>query len=324
MKKQIRKFRRELRIAGIALVIATAGALVYFELRFAVLRTSPRVDLAGLAKDSSIIAVINPELAIDQLRPLLNERAGFAVPEWIVRRVLPYGATIVTASDYDKAEVGLTVFLNPRRLGPPIRREINAIGLQASVPEIRWAQEGVVEGGPGVLSASGTVPMEAEAQEAAWYLWKQSVKPGAIPFQGAHFIEVVMDNRDGGAYLAVASILHAFDIVLDESETDISLSSLKFVIKARLSIDVTPTDLLVFRLTIEVRPEAVNRLGVINLKVGIDELLAEVSKTLLKEHEIAFEGESAWNENVMIFRYRLKGASKALRLAMDGELFDSP
>ncbi len=321
MRNLIKKFKRELRIAAIALLIALAGAVVYFELRFAVLRTSPQVDLAGLAKDSSIVAVINPELAIDQLRPLLNERAGFAVPDWIVRRVLPYGATIVTASDYDKAEVGLTLFLNPRRFGPPIRRGINAIGLQSSLPEIQWAPEGVVERGPGVLSASGTVPMEPEAQEAAWYLWKQSFKPAAIPFQGAHFIEVVMDNRDGGAYLAVASILHAFDIVLDEGETDISLSSLKFVTKARMSIDVAPPDFLVFRLAIEIRPDAVNRLGVINLKVGIDELLTGWGETLLAEHEIPFEGKSDWDENVMLFHYRLKGASKALRLAIDGELF---
>ena len=151
-------------------------------------------------------------------------------------------------------------------------------------------------------------------------MWKQSFKPAAIPFQGAHFIEVVMDNRDGGAYLAVASILHAFDIDLNESETDISLSSLKFVTKARMSIDVTPTDLLLFRLAIEVRPDAVNRLGVINLKVGIEELFTQWSETLLTEHEITVEGKSDWNENVMLFHYRLNGASKALRLAIDGEL----
>ena len=323
MTNPLKKFRRELRVAAIAFAIALFAGTVYLELRFAVFRASPRVDLAGLAEDpsTSIVVVINPELAMDQLRPLLNERAGFAVPNWIVRRILPYAVTIVTASDYDNAKVDLTVFLNPRRFGPPIQREVNAIGLQSSVPEIQWAPEGLIERGPGVFSVSGSVPMEPEAQEAAWYLWNQSFKPSAIPFQGAHFIEVVMDNRDGGAYLAVASILHAFDIDLDEGETDISLSSLKFVTKARMSIDVTPTDLLLFRLAIEVRPDAVNRLGVINLKVGIEELLAEWSERLFTEHEIVLEGKNEWNENVMLFQYRLKGASKALRLAIDGELF---
>ena len=88
-----------------------------------------------------------------------------------------------------------------------------------------------------------------------------------------------------------------------------------------MSIDVTPPDLLLFRLAIEVRPDAVNRLGVINLKVGIEELLAEWSERLFTEHEIVLEGKNEWNENVMLFQYRLKGASKALRLAIDGELF---
>ena len=322
MKNPIKKFRRKLKIAAIALAIALVAAATYLELRFDVLRSSPRVDLAGLTDDPSIIAVINPEFALDQLRPLLSERAGFTVPDWIVRRVLPYEATVVTASDYDAAEVDLTVFLNPRRLGPAIQGEVNAVGLQSSFPEIQWAPEGLMEGGPGVYSVSGAVPMEAEAQEAAYYLWKQSFKPADIPFQGAHFIEVVMDNRDGGAYLAVASILHAFDINLDESETDISLSSLKFVIMARMYLDVTPTDLLLFQLAIEVRPDAVNRLGVINLKVGIDELLTEWGETLRTEHGITLDGKSDWNENVMLFHYRLNSASKALRLAIDGELFD--
>ena len=163
--------------------------------------------------------------------------------------------------------------------------------------------------------------MESEAKEAAWYLWKQSFKPAPLPFEGRHFIEVAMDNRDGGAYLAIASLLHAYDIKLDESQTDISLSSLKFVIKARMLVDITPADILVMRLTLEIRPDAVNRLGVINLKVGIEEVLVEWGENLSSEHGIPFEVKSAWDGNVIHFNYRIKGAGKVIRLAMDGELF---
>lgn len=317
----MKRFRRELRIAAAVAAIALLAGTIYVEVRYALIRTSPRVDLAELAGEPSIIVVIDPASVIDQITPLISERAGFPVPAWVVRRALPHEVTVVTSSDYDDEEVDITLFINPRHFGPAIKREVNAAGLQPHVPEIQWAPEGLVERGPGALSVSGTVPMEPEAQEAAWYLWNQSFKPAPIPFQGTHFIEIHMYNIDGGAYLAVASILRAFDISLDKSQTDISLSSLKFVTNARMYIDVTPTDLLLCRLAIEVRPDAVNRLGVINLKVGIDELLTEWGDTLSNEHGIALDGKSEWKDNVMLFNYRLKGAGKALQLALDGELF---
>ena len=317
----MKRFKRELRIAAALLAIALVAAAIYVEIRYALIRTSPRVDLAELADDPSIIAVINPALALEQIRPLITERAGFPVPDWIVRRVLPYEATVVTISNYDDDEIDLTLFLNLRRFGPAIERQVNAAGLRQIVPEIHWNQDGLVEISPGVLSAAGSVPMELEAQEAAWFLWSQKFKPTSMPFQGTHFIEVVMDNRDGGAYLAVASILQAFDISLDKSQTDISLSSLKFVTKARMYVDITPADLLLCHLAIEVRPDTVNRLGVINLKVGIDELMSQWGETLSKEHGLTLEGKSSWNDNVMLFNYRLKSAGKALQLALNGELF---
>ena len=102
----------------------------------------------------------------------------------------------------------------------------------------------------------GTVPMEPEAHEAAWYLWKQSFKPAPLRLEGGHFIEVVMDNRDGGAYLSVASILHAFDIKPNEAETDISLSSLKFVTQSRMHADILNDGSLTMYLSITIKPEA--------------------------------------------------------------------
>ncbi len=317
----MKRFRRELRIAAALVAVALLAGTIYVEIRYALIRTSPRVDLAELAGEPSIIVVIDPASVIDQITPLISERAGFPVPDWIVRRALPYEVTIVTSSDYDDEEVDITLFLNPRHFGPAIKREVNAAGLQPIVPEIQWAPEGLVERGPGALSVSGAVPMEPEAQEAAWYLWNQSFKPAPIPFQGTHFIEIAMYNMDGGAYLAIASLLQAFDITLDKSQTDISLSSLKFVTKAHMSVDVTPTDMLRCRLAIEVRPDAVNRLGVINLKVGIDGLLTQWGEGLSDGDGIALEGKSEWKDNVMVFNYRLKGAGKALQLALNGELF---
>ncbi len=317
----MKKILRIARIAAILLAIALLLVGAYIEFRLQILRTSPQVDLSRIAAESSIVAVVRPELAIDQIESILSERVGFDVPRWIIRRALPFQAAFVTSSDYDDSEVDLTVFLNPRHFSQELQDRLNERGIQSISPRIQWAEAGIVADTAGVLQAHGAVAMETEAQEAAWYLWKQSFKPAPLPFRGQHFIEVVMDNRDGGAYLAVASLLHAFDIKLDKDQTDISLSSLKFVTESRMLVDITPEDVLVLRLSIEVRPDAVNRLGVINFKVGITELIVGWGEMLTTEYALPFEGESSWDENVMHFDYRVKGATKVMELAMEGKLF---
>ncbi len=317
----MKKIFRIARIAAILLAVTLLVVGAYVEFRLQVLRRSPEVDLSRIAAESSIVAVVRPELAIDQIESILSERVGFSVPRWIVRRALPFQAAIVTSSDYDDSEVDLTAFLNPRHFGKELQGRLNKRGIQSILPEIQWAEAGIVTETPGVLQAQGAVAMETEAQEAAWYLWKQSFKPAPLPFKGQHFIEVVMDNRDGGAYLAVASLLHAFGIKLDEDQTDISLSSLKFVTESRMLVDIAPEDILVLRLSIEIRPDAVNRLGVINFKVGITELIVGWGEMLTTEYALPFEGESSWDENVMHFNYRVKGATKVMQIAMEGKLF---
>lgn len=316
----MKTFKKLLGIAALALVVTALVFAVFIELRFSAFRASPRVDRATLIEHPSIVFIVDPNTVREQIVAAVQEQVGYGVPAWLIERVLPYEISVMTWSDYDRNKVDLTLFINPRRLDPAIAQQVNKAGLQSLVPKIQWAAEGLVQRSPGVLTARGSVQMEPEAEEAAWFLWKQSFKAAAVPVEGGHFIEIVMDNRDGGAYLAVASLLQAFEIELDATETDISLSSLKFVLKARMHVDLTPGDTLLLSFTIEVRPDAVNRLGVINLKVGIDELFALWGETLKREHDITLVGESEWEGNVMEFRYRIGNARKMIQLAINREL----
>ena len=316
----MKTFKKLLPIAALIVVVTTLVFGLFIELRFSVLRSSPKVDRTTLLEHPSVVAIIDPNTVKAQIAAAVRERIGYPVPRWLIESVLPHEISLMTQSDYDQNEVDLTFFINPRRGDPAIAQQINKAGLQSLVPKVQWASEGLVRQSSGVLTARGTVPMEPEAQEAAWFLWNQSFKAAPVPVEGGHFIEIVMDNRDGGAYLAVASLLQAFDIEMDKTQTDISLSSLKFILKARMHVDVTSGDTLMLSFTIVVRPEAVNRLGVINLKVGIDELFTRWGETLASKHDITLVGQSEWEENVMEFRYRISDARKMIRLAINREL----
>ena len=317
----MKKFRRALRIGGLTVLLLLFVTAMFIEWRYGLFRTAPRIDRSTLVSGPGIVVIFDPAKASTQIAELVRERAGFAVPLWAIERALPYEAAIMAGPDHDRSEIDLTCFINPRRLGPALVRELNAASIETRVPEIRWSSEGVSRASPGVVTLEGTVPMEPEAQEAAYYLWNQSFKPTPLEPAGGHLLEVIADNRDGGAYLAVASLLHAYDINLDEKETDISLSSLKFVLKGHLTADIVSADALVVRFTIDVRPDAIDRLGVINLKVGIDELFNEWGARLARDHGITLAGGSRWNDTVMEFTYRLNHPVDVIRLAFKGELF---
>jgi hypothetical protein len=131
---------------------------------------------------------------------------------------------------------------------------------------------------------------------------------------------MVMDNRRGHAFLVVASMLEAFDIHLDAEKTDISLSSLQFVREARLTADLTRSDSLRIRFVLEILPDDIEKLGVVNLKVGIDELFEEIGTRWRRDHGLRLEGESAWDGTRIVYEYRLSSARKAFHLLVTDQL----
>jgi len=315
--------KKILKLCGVlafALVVLAVIAAVILEARFSVLRSAPRVDRLSVVEGPSIMAVVNPQALSERMATQLRERVGFWVPNWIVRRALPYEVTLLTASDYDDQEIDLTFFVNAPHFASAMVSGVKRASLEERFERIDWAADGVTKTAAGAFTVGGTVPMEDEAQETAWYLWKQSFKPAPMPVEGGHLVEVVMDNRDGGAYLAVASLLHALDMEPDPVETDISLSSLKFVTESHLFADVLQHGELRTILSIEIKPEAVKRLGVLNLKGGIDELMQAWAERLQERHEIGLTGSSRWDDNVMVFEYHFDSFDKVWRAALAGEL----
>jgi hypothetical protein len=305
-------------VCGGAAIVALLAVAVT-ELRYGFLRSGPRVSRGPVTSGAGLIAIVDSakltELAGDEIR----DASGWPVPDWAVRRMLPHEGGVAALLNFDLQRVDLRVYVNPKTLAPVGRRLGETLRFSDAFPRIRW-KKGSEEPARGLLMKEGVVAFAPEAEEAFWYTWSQSIKQSPPEFEGGHLLEAVFDNRQGHAFLIVASLLDAYEIELGAEETDISLSSLQFVREARLTADLAPPDSIRFRFVLDILPEHIEKLGVVNLKVGLDDVIKEHSDRWQREHGLKLEGQSAWDGTTIVYDYRLSSARQAFHLLVRGEL----
>lgn len=294
-------------------------AVCYAEWRYGFLRTTPRVDPAPITNGSGITAIVDPAKLIDLCATEIRSTAGWPVPYWAIRRILPHEGGIAAMLNFDQQRVEFRIYINPNALTPVVRRLGDTLRFSDAFPKIRW-KKGATEPTPGLFMKEGIVPFAQEAEEAFFYTWNQSMTLAPLQFEGSHLLEAVFDNRQGLAFLAVASLLEAYNIQLGQNETDISLSSLQFVREARLTVDLSSSDTFRIRFVLEILPEEIDKLGVINLKVGLDDVFKEYGDRWQRLHGLKLDGQSSWDGPRIVYEYRLSSAAKAFHLLVNGEL----
>ena len=308
-------------VLAAAVLIVALGGLWYVNDRWGAVTAAPAISLSPVpGSDRVIYAAIDPGRAAGAIQAVVESWAGRGVPAWMIGMALPHALYGGLGTDYDSGQIALRFLLNERRLGPLLASNLVVLDIPGRFPEISWGPAGVVLERRGAISLDGDIPMEPEAREAVWYSWNQSFERTPLELDGGHAFEILADNRSGGAYLAVASLLEAFDYELNEDEQKISLSSLKFVVQARASVDLLDDGAAMIVLSLEIAPEAVERVGIVNLKVGIDEGFDTWTANLDEQHGIDLTGASAWKDNVIEWRYTLDRAADVARLAIEGNL----
>ena len=320
---------RARRIA-IRALLAFAGLLILaamvIEWQFGVFIPASRIDLNAesleLLKSASsselrppapaVRVLIDPAAAEDILiEALRRNSATGGVPAWFMEAAMPYGAALVASYDFDTRSIHLEGVVNTRRLDGAIRRVIPPDRLRADVPQIDW-DDGIQRPKRGLLRVRAGVPMNASTEGDVWNIWDHDIIYSPLPLEGGHLFEAVFDNRSGGAWLVIASLFAAFDFELDQREQDISLSSLQFVTRGRLTLDIEGQRDLRIRLSIDVMPQHVEKLGVVNLKIGLEDAFDVARENLELDHGIEMNGNAAWDEHVIRYDYRIKDADRLL------------
>lgn len=309
-------------IVMVALLIVSTIGLFVADGRYEFLRDAPRTqheDILNL--DPSIRLLIDPEKLVTVARGIVEEQLQREVPDWLLSRIVPYQISTIMNANHDDGTIRVRLFINERRLGPLIAKQFNATSILEGFPEFEWDPEGLVPYQRGALTLKGTVPMDMQAQEDAWYTWTQGTSLQPLPPDGTHLFEVLGDNREGAAYVVAASLMKAYDYNLDEREQDVSFTSFQFVRSMHLTGDVVGTNALKMRLSMDVINEFKDRIAVVNLVAFLTRLLTTLGDNFEEYHDIEFSGDRHWEDNVVIFEYTLNDLSQTLGLLARGELF---
>lgn len=318
----MKKVRKILKVLAIVLAVMVIAGLVTVDLRYGAIRSSPQVahDVA-LSLHPSVRAVLIPPRAADLLKDFLDQHLSRKVPRFLIDRVLPYEVALIFYADHDTGNVPLNFFINEQRFGPLIEDLFNKMALIDRFPEIEWSPLGLRREGRGVLLLDGHVPMEPDARDAAWFAWTHPIISSPLPVEGRGFLEVALDNRDGGAYVAVMSVLRAYNFELDDEQKELALNNVHNVTRIQASADLLKGDALAVHLEIEVLPESWDLLTVQSIKVYIDDFLELWQARFQQRHGLVLNGQTAWEENVLVCDFRLVGLRKALDLLLKGKLF---
>jgi len=302
--------------------------LGYVEWRAGVFIPAPRHDLAQLTLDfaarppsngsavpsparpnqppaPAVRVLFNPASAEQLLLDIAAEASDGRAPLWLLEALVPYEAAAVATYNFAEHRIDFESLFNLRRLDGAVAQAFPMERLRAEVPEIDWDRVGIQRPRRGLLTLRASVPMDPRVEEDVWYLWQHDIAFTPLAFEGGHMLEAVFDNRTGGAWLVIGSLFHAFDFDLDEQETDVSLSSLQFITRGRLTLNIENANDLRIQFTMEAIPEHKDKLGVLNLKIGIEDAFTALAEELREDYGAELSGAVETDEHIFTFDYVL-------------------
>jgi len=314
------RFKKIARYSIIVAAILMIGLLIFAHAYFGALVSAPPTNRTDLSPTPVAVILIQPRKAAPFIHALVNRQSPVKIPRWALDRSLPYEATILLSENTKGDYIDIHALLTMPRFAPLATRYMNDNNLRENMPEVNWNPHEVQRPQSGTILLEGSVPMEEDTLDDVWMQWNQSIQPAPLAMAEGHFIEGLFDNRIGAGYLAMASLLYAFDIDLDDQEQKISLTSFQFVLSMRLAIDITNDNAVEIYFIIEVLPEAKQRLAVINLKVALDDAFENMKTDLAREHEIVMTGEMKQTENIIEYTYRIEDAMSYVELWLAGDM----
>lgn len=307
-----RQVNRAMRYAATAFAVLAAVvvfAVLVADRRYQFLFAAPKVSHETvLGPSTRMRAVVQPPLA----EPLVLGLLGASPPPpWVLGRVMPYEAAIVASPDTTAGRLGVTLFLNSQRLTPLIATAADEYGIPRKAPYIAWDAPAFDRSKRGVLSMTGSMPIDEQTVAAVHDQWGIVQLPGLPPLEGNHAAEVSIDNRDGSLYTVLSAFANQGLLALP-----MPLESLRKTIApvATLSLTADPDggDALAFRLRIECQPTAEPG-QVTGVSFAIAGIYGELVK-LVERRGATLSGEKRTEDQSIIGEYRLAPVSALVRV----------
>lgn len=208
--------------AGLGLFAFMVALLLVLNAKFQLLTPSPRIYHEAIAPPQTRLEVsVRPSLELGYLKSRFGDRLPIVrrigAPNWLIKRIMPHEAAVMFEPNLADATATAVLFVNDRRLGPVITRASRQANISAALPYIEWDSDALIPNGPGCLTMQGTMPLSSSAVSVVKSRWGKELLslPPLEPPEDDHFIEALLDNRDGGGLVAVMSLLDVYEVPLD-------------------------------------------------------------------------------------------------------------
>lgn len=294
--------------------VCVAGGIAFNGLT-GLLTSAPQVDFESLADIHPGLRVqINTAPIRDELLAQARSSGKVQVPDWLLNALLPHGVSVWFAPNFDRNTIEIRTLVQERRGGPLIARILNREGVLADVEQFAFDVEGFQTPRRGAVTVNGWFPLEKSSGDQLFKEFEKNPVPVLQAMDGDHLLELRANNSNSAAYLVFASLLFAFDIDLDAQEEQISLTSFQYVEQISLTADVVLGDSVGFVCEMDIEPGQKNKIAIVNLKAGLEELLERVGKDIKKKHGLELTGQTEWHGDTLVFTYRLDDVPGLLKM----------
>lgn len=301
---------RILVIATVAAVGAAAAAIVVLDREHHLFLRAPHLSYTDHARpETRTILRIEPSRAPDLVAAMLSS-SGSTLPPWALSRVTPYEITLLFAPVPSTDTIGVVTFVNEQRLGPGIARAVNAYFASGALPAVQWTAEGMTATQRGLLLANGAMRLNPVIRKAWESTWSARSIQAPLSMNQDHFLELLLDNRDGGAFLVLGTLLMQ-DV--DEQpqgtmDPNVIADTLSDIVSCRVTADRSAPDTL----AIQVRFACVDHIT--EQTKGMFRFFYEMALGTLQQQAqlqgMALEGTSVWKGSNLEGEYTLTNASR--------------
>jgi hypothetical protein len=292
--------------------VALLAAVVVLDREHQVILRGPYFSYADHAgAETRALLRIEP-LRAPGLMTAITSTSGTSLPPWAVSRVMPYEVTLLFAPAPASESIGVVTFLNAQRLGPDIARVINEYFASGALPAVQWTPEGMTAPQRGLLLANGSMRMNPIIRKAWEATWSQRDVRAPLSLNQSHVIELVLDNRDGGAFLVLGTLLMGDLHERPEGALDpnVVAETVSDIVSCRLTADEAEAkaDVLAIRVEfacIDSITEQTKGMFRFLYEMGLGELQRQATL-----HGMSLEGTSAWQGTHLVGEYTLNNVSR--------------
>lgn len=298
----------------IFLVIILVGLLVaavIVDSKYGAVMTSPEVSHETLVTpETKVRIVLKPELAKDLI--IAEVRKTYDVPEMALGMALPYEIAALLSVDSENSELETTLFINEKRFGPEIARQVNAAALLSRLTQVQWAEEGTKYEKAGVISANGTTPLHSEIYDLIWEVWGKPQSMPALAIQDGHLIEIMVDNRDGGASAILGTIIALSGGNWQALKKESSIESMLSVSNIHIYADLVGNDTLKFHVRVKCNEAPFSLRALIPFILNSEEDRA-LKWRLSTQYGLTMTGEGEWKDSIYEGDYTISNLNVLLQ-----------